>query len=266
MSRAWPWPPGVLCLQTVCLLRAEALSLPVPGYICPEGPCRWPPASPHSLQVSRPHSPSSPTLEQGQDQGSRGQEPAVPSSAAAPPLSRGMTGLTPRRGGRCDEEAGAERAGVPPWFLWICLIPRYSQPFTVAEGRGGEEEGGLGCIPPSLLPAPAPRSHLTHLQVAGPGSQGLCAHGGSSTEYGALSNRPRISSRPPLGARSPCPDPWSWQINESTNTNSRCAGQKRRRGQRRRDGSGMAGLGCGEAGLAPEERKGAHTPAGVLQP
>lgn len=77
-----------------------------------------------------------------------------------------MTGLAPRRGGRCDEEAGAERAGVPPWFLWICLIPRYSKPFTVAEGRGGEEEGGLGCNPPSLLPAPALQSHLTHLQVA----------------------------------------------------------------------------------------------------
>ena len=157
-SRAWPWPPGVLCLQTVRLLRAEALSLPVPGYICPEGPCRWPPASPHSpLQVSRPRSPSSPTLERGQGQGSRGQEPAVPSGAAAPPLSRGMTGLAPRRGGRCDEEAGAERAGVPPWFLWICLIPRYSQPFTVAEGRGGEgRRKGVSAasLPPSSLPPP----------------------------------------------------------------------------------------------------------------
>ena len=81
VSRAWPWRPEALCLQTVPLLQAEALSLPVPGYICPEGPCSWPPASPHSLQVPGPVPLPLPPWSQGRVKG-RGAEsqwfPAVP--------------------------------------------------------------------------------------------------------------------------------------------------------------------------------------------
>lgn len=81
MSRAWPWHPEALCLQTVPLLQAEALSLPVPGYICPEGPGSWPPASPYSLQVPGPVPLPLPPWIQGTVKG-RGAEsqwfPAVP--------------------------------------------------------------------------------------------------------------------------------------------------------------------------------------------
>lgn len=51
---------------------------PLPGYICPEGPCHWPPASPHSLQVPRPRPPFLPHL--GARTGSRVKRPRASGS------------------------------------------------------------------------------------------------------------------------------------------------------------------------------------------
>lgn len=95
--------------------------------------------------------------------GSGGQQPAVPRCDYAPPLSGGMTSPVPRRGRRCDREAGAERTGLVP-------VPAdLFNPTLPASFHGGGLEGrGRGSRPSPSLPAPGscPRSHLTRVQVA----------------------------------------------------------------------------------------------------
>lgn len=125
-----------------------------------------------------------------------------------------------------DEVAGAEsEAGVPPLVSWICLIPRYSFSIRWLREEEGRRKGGSGCIrPPSCS---ALQSHLTHFQVAGPASGPLCGREAvARTEPGALSNRQRISSRPP-GWKARSPDRSAeLATNESTNTIPCALGQK----------------------------------------
>lgn len=110
-------------------------------------------------------------------------------------------------------------------------------PTLFASFHSGRLEGrGRGSRPSPSLPAPGsrPRSHLTRIQVAGRREgRGLCARGGSRLEPGALSCLAPCALHSEPGA--PCHNSRSWQINESTNTNSRCAGEKRPHRHRRRE-------------------------------
>lgn len=69
----------------------------------------------------------------------------------------------------------------------------------------------LPCVPPD--PPPSCRPRLSGLQV----------HGGSSSDRTRSTEQHLLA--PSAGSQEPRPDPWSWQINESTNTNSRALGR-----------------------------------------
>ena len=68
-----PWSPVPMPANCSLSLGLKLSAPPLPGYICPAGPCHWPPASPHSLQVPRPRPPFLPHL--GARTGSRVKRP-----------------------------------------------------------------------------------------------------------------------------------------------------------------------------------------------
>lgn len=48
------------------------------------------------------------------------------------------------------DEEGVGKGGVPPWFLWTCLIPRYSKPSRWLREEERERKGSR--LHPSLPP------------------------------------------------------------------------------------------------------------------
>lgn len=160
------------CAQVTKLspTEAEALGLPPspkPSLPCTLPPPPQPPASPYSPWGGQTPPPTPPPpWNKGRVKGQEARSQGFPDVATVPPLCRGMTGLAPRRGRRVTKPERKGRGLCR--FPWGCSVPL----FTGSHGGGGAGRGeGRGSRPrPSrLLPAPAPQSHLTHLQVAGPG-------------------------------------------------------------------------------------------------